>query len=184
MPSFVRRADRAARWRQPRVRAALFAGLLGGTLLLAAQVTLVYRDLVATRWPALRPWLVAACEPLGCDVGPARAIEALTVENSALVRVERSDLYQLTVAVRNRATQDLAMPALELSVTDAQGRLLSRRVLRAAEFGLTQTSVAAGRDLSLQATLQMTVDAQGATNSSGADGAAAVVGYTIELFYP
>jgi len=92
------------------------------------------------------------------------------VESSGLVRVEKSDIYRLNVALRNRAELEVAVPALELSLTDSQGKLVSRRVLRAAELGVTQATLAAGRDLALQATLQAAT--------------APVAGYTIELFYP
>jgi hypothetical protein len=160
------------------VRAALAGASACAVLLLVAQVVFTYRDLAAARWPELRAPLEAGCRLLGCRVGPAQAIESITVESSGLVRVEQTRLYQLTVGLRNRAAIDLAVPALELSLTDAQGRLLTRRVLRAAELGVTQPSLAAGRDLALQATLQT------APQSTGADGDAVVVGYTIELFYP
>ena len=86
--------------------------------------------------------------------------------------------------MRNRAAIDLAVPALELSLTDAQGRLLSRRVLRAAELGVNQATVAAGRDLALQATLQTAPQSTGEGSGSDERGDAVVVGYTIELFYP
>lgn len=190
LPSFVRRADRAARWRRPRVRAALAAGAAFAALLLVAQVAIAYRDLAAARWPGLRPGLEASCRLLGCRVSPPQAIEALTVESSGLLRVEQTRLYQLTVALRNRATLDLAVPALELSLTDAQGRLLSRRVLRATELGVTQPTVGAGRDLALQATLQTAPRSTGQGDAGSTDGAGGmdsedvVVGYTIELFYP
>jgi hypothetical protein len=184
LPSFVQRADRAAYWRQPRVRTALAAGAVVAALLLAIQLVFTYRDLAAARWPGLRPALEAGCQVLGCRVGPAQAIDMLTVESSGLLRVEQSQLYQLTVGLRNRADIDLAVPALELSLTDAQGRLLSRRVLRAAELGVTQPTVAAGRDLALQATLQTAPQSTGDGGESGQGGDAVVVGYTIELFYP
>jgi len=178
LPSFVRSADRAARWRQPRVRAALASASVCAALLLVAQWVHTYRDSAAARWPGLRPALEAGCQVLGCRVGPAKSIEALTVESSGLLRVEQTRLYQLTVSLRNRAMIDLAVPALELSLTDAQGRLLSRRVLQPAELGVAQPTVGAGRDLALQATLQT------APLSTGADSEELVVGYTIELFYP
>ena len=184
LPSFVRRADRAARWNQPRVRAALAAGVVVGVLLLAAQVGLAYRDLAAARWPALRPLLTALCQPLACTVSPPKSINDLTVEGSALVRVDLSDLYQLNVALRNRAELDLAMPALELSLTDRQGRLLSRRVLQASDFGITQPTLAAGRDLEMQTTLRTAPQSTDGANGEASAERAAIVGYTIELFYP
>jgi predicted Zn finger-like uncharacterized protein len=169
-PSFLRQAERAARWRRPRVRAALAATVVLGLLGLVAQVGLAYRDLVAARFPALRPALVAACAPLGCSVGPAHVIDSLVVESSGLVRVEKSSVYRLSVALRNRAALEVALPALELSLTDSQGQLVARRVLATGELGLNQATLAAGRELQLQATLQAAT--------------APVAGYTIELFYP
>lgn len=169
-PLFMRQAERAARWRRPPVRAALRAGLVLGVLGLAAQTVHEYRDLVAARFTAARPLLQQACVWLDCNIGAAHVIDGLVVESSGLVRVEKSDIYRLNVALRNRAELEVAVPALELSLTDSQGKLVSRRVLRAAELGVTQATLAAGRDLALQATLQAAT--------------APVAGYTIELFYP
>lgn len=174
VPSFVRRANSAARWRRPWVRAALVLLLLLGLGGLAAQVAHEYRDLVAARWPALRPLLVAVCEPLACQVGPARVIENLAVESSGLVRVERSALYKLQVGLRNRSEIDVALPALDLTLTDTQGRLVARKVLLLSELGVTQSTLAAGRELPIGATLQ----AQGEAASQ------VIAGYTIDLFYP
>ncbi len=169
-PSFLRQAERAARWRQPRVRVALAATVVLGAAGLALQMALEYRDLVAARFPALRPGLQAACVPLGCSIGPAHVIDSLVVESSGLVRVEKSSVYRLSVALRNREALELALPALELSLTDAQGQLVARRVLTTTELGVNTTTLGAGRELALQATLQATT--------------APVAGYTIELFYP
>ena len=173
-PSFVRRAEQAARWRRPRVRLALGAAAAMAALLLAMQVTFSYRDLAAARWPALQPALAQACIALRCDIGPPRLIAGLAVQSSGLARVETSDLYRLAVTLRNQADTAVALPAIDLSLTDAQGRLVSRRVLRMAELGSSQDRLAAGRELVLQATLQV----------AGAPAAEPVAGYTIELFYP
>jgi predicted Zn finger-like uncharacterized protein len=177
LPSFVRRADRAARWQQPRVRAALAGLALLALITLAAQVAHSYRDLVAARWPAARPLLVQACAVLDCEVGAPRLIDALVVESSGLVRVEKSRVYKLSVALRNQGALEVALPALDLTLTDTQGRLVARKVLRAADLGVApaaQSSLGAGRELGLQATLQTPASAPGE----------AVAGYTIELFYP
>jgi predicted Zn finger-like uncharacterized protein len=169
-PSFVRRAELAERWRQPRVRAALIAACALGVVGLAAQGAYEFRDLAAAHMEGARPALEQACAALGCRIDAVHAIEGLSVESSGLVRVEKSNIYKLSVALRSRAAIDIAMPALDLSLTDVQGRLLARRVLRPAELGAVQPTVGAGRELVLQATLQASTDP--------------VVGYTIELFYP
>lgn len=169
-PSFVREAERAERWHRPAVRALLAAGLVAGSALLAAQWLVVWRDQAAARWPALRPLLAQACDALDCRIEAVRAIESLAVESSGLVRVEKSDLYRLALALRNQGGYDVALPAIDLALTDTQGQLIARRVLRAAELGARSATLAAHGDLALQATIEVT--------------AAPVTGYTIELFYP
>ncbi len=173
MPSFVRRAERVKRWQQPRVRAALAALAVVGVAGLAGQVTYAYRDLAAARFPQARPALAQACALLGCRIEAAHAIGALAVESSGLVRVEKSSLYKLSVALRNQAGIEVALPALDLALTDTQGRLIARKVLFAADLGGAPSTLGAGRELALQATLQAELPA---TES--------VAGYTIELFYP
>ncbi|MDE2370344.1 MAG: zinc-ribbon and DUF3426 domain-containing protein [Burkholderiales bacterium] len=169
-PSFVRRAERAERWRRPGVRAALALAALVLLLTLGAQATYVYRDAIAAREPALRPLLAAACQPLACSVGAVRAIEKMAVDSSGLVRVEKSNLYRLSVTLHNRDDIELLLPAIDLALTDSQGKLLARRVLTSAELGAPRQTLAAGRELALQATLQAATDP--------------VAGYTVELFYP
>lgn len=169
-PAFVRQAERAAVWRSRPVRALLVLLLFVGTLGLAGQVLFEYRDLAAARYTSLRPLLETGCGWFDCQVGAARSINDLTVESSGLVRVEKSSVYRLSVALKNRAPIEVALPALELALTDAQGQLVARRVLNTAELGVTQATLAAGRELQLQATLQAAT--------------APVAGYTIELFYP
>jgi hypothetical protein len=104
------------------------------------------------------------------------------VESSGLVRVEKSNLYKLQVALRNRAGIDLAVPALDLTLTDSQGQLLARKVLRLAELGLPQATIGAGRELHVQATVQAA--AEGGSSALAAQAAPAIAGYTIDIFYP
>ncbi|MFN9745760.1 MAG: zinc-ribbon and DUF3426 domain-containing protein [Betaproteobacteria bacterium] len=175
-PSFVRQADRAARWRRPGVRAALAGMALLAATLLAAQVAHTWRDRLAARAPALAPLLEQGCDWLGCEVGPARLLDALSVESSGLLRVERSNLYKLQVSLRNRAEHPVALPALDLSLTDARGQLVARRVLQPADLGASAATIPPGRDLALQATLQSTAAADGSSR--------VIAGYTVEMFYP
>jgi predicted Zn finger-like uncharacterized protein len=169
-PSFVRRADSAARWRRPRVRAALAALSLLAAGGLAAQVALEYRDLVAARFAVARPALELACRWAGCVIAPPRLIDALVVDSSGLVRVDNTSMYRLSVVLRNRAAFELAVPAIDLALTDAQGKVIARRVLGLAELGVPQKSLAAGGELPMKSLL--------------AAAGQPVTGYTIEIFYP
>jgi hypothetical protein len=141
-----------------------------GAVALATQITHDFRDQIAARFPATQSALEAGCAALGCRVEAARAIDKLAVESSGLVRVEKSSVYKLQVTLRNRGSTALAVPALDLTLSDTAGKPVARRVLRAAELGVNTDTLAAGRELALQATLQAATEP--------------IVGYTIELFYP
>jgi len=170
VPEFVRRADRAARWRHPARRGSLAAVALLLLALLAAQIALHYRDGVAATWPATQPALQAACSLLGCRVQAPRRIGSLNVDSSGLVRMQDSPLYRLSLVVQNKSPTVVRMPAIELALTDGQGQTMARRVLTAAELGNNADSLPAGGDVALQATLDL--------------GERRVAGYTVELFYP
>jgi predicted Zn finger-like uncharacterized protein len=170
-PSFVREAERAARWQRPVVRRLTIAAALALPLLLATQVALHHRDLAAARWPGSADLLAALCAPLRCSVQAPRSLDAVSVESSGLTRVEGAALYKLQVAVRNRADWAVAMPALDLTLTDPRGEIVTRRVLRAADLGgAAPDALSAGAEWSALATLDV--------------GDRRVTGYTIDLFYP
>ncbi|MBT9489662.1 MAG: zinc-ribbon domain-containing protein [Rubrivivax sp.] len=169
-PTFLRQADRAARWRHPGVRAGLSLGVLVALAGLGWQVHLSQHDWLVARWPVLRAPVAQLCAWSGCQIEPPRRIESLAVESSGLTRAGAAGTYKLTAVLRNRDKLPLRTPAVDLTLTDATGRVIARRVLDAAELGAPQPSIAAGGELALAATLR-TRDA-------------AVVGYTIEIFYP
>lgn len=169
-PAFVVQAERAARWRRPSVRIALAAVSLAGLALLAVQALLEYRDTAAARWPGLAGALGTLCEWRGCSVGAPRAIDGLTVDSSGLVRADGAQSYRLTVVLRNRLPMAVAVPAVDLILTDTQGAVIARRVVRPADIGVRQTSVPPQGDLPLQALL--------------VSPERPISGYTIEIFYP
>ena len=170
-PSFLRPDERAMRWQQPRWRRALALGSLAAALLLALQVLVHFRDMAAAQGPpGLRVIVEGLCNIGGCRIETPRRLDSLVLDNSALAAAEGSGAYRLSLVLRNRAGVDVMMPALDLALTDAEGRLIARRVLRAAELGVPQPTLPAGAALPLQALLDT--------------GEVRVAGYTIEAFYP
>ncbi len=173
LPSFAREADGAVRWKQQRpvVRRLTIAAAAALPLLLAAQMALHHRNIVAARWPVTAEVLRAVCASMNCSVQAPRALDAITVESSGLTRVEGSPLYRLQVALRNRAAWAVAMPALDVTLTDARGEIVSRRALRPDELAAAAPAdLGAGAEWSALATLDV--------------GDRRVVGYSIDLFYP
>jgi len=175
LPSFMRRAEAQERWRRPGVRAALGFATALLLLLLCGQFALHSRDALAAQYPAARPLLSAMCELSGCEVQPWRHIEVLSVENTGLAQAGNGNQYQLSVSLLNKGSVPVALPWIELSLTDSQGALLARRALSPQEFrtdkgAATGTSIGGGVDLNLQLLL--------------ATGDQRVSGYGVVLFYP
>lgn len=137
---FVRQARRQAFWQRPWVVASLAVSLLGLALTLAAQVAYDQRDWLAAAVPELHPALDAACQPLGCTVETWRHIESVSIDSSALVR-ERDGVYRLEVGLKSQAHVPVAMPALELSLTDAQDDVAVRRVLLPDDWSAPQATL-------------------------------------------
>jgi len=169
-PEFMRHAQRRERWQRPVTRTALggAAIVLSGALVLQAGVH--FRDLVSLRWPATKPALLAWCEWRGCSIEPPRRIDDIAVESTALTRTPEVDAFKLTVTLRNHGTIALALPSVDLSLTDATGRLVARRMLAPSEFRVGTAPIQAGAELPLQLLLST--------------GSARVTGYTVEIFYP
>ncbi len=169
-PAFVRHAQRRAMWRSPRVRAALLVAAVVLLLTLGLQGMHHFRDAIAASSPSWRPVLANWCGALSCSIEPARRIDAVTVESSALTRAPVADAFNLSVVLRNRGTTAIALPAVDLNLTDANGQLVARKVLLPQDFKVSPGPMGPGADAVLQ--LALAVDG------------AQVSGYTVEIFYP
>ena len=169
-PRFIREAERAQRWDRTPVRAALGAAALVLSLLLVMQGAMHWRARTAALLPSSSPWLDAVCRWADCGPAAPRHLDQLAVTATGLVRGASAGDYRLNVALQNRAATPVLMPAIELSLTDAQGRLIARRALLPHDLSPPQPSVPAQGELTVQAALS----APGTR----------VVGYSVEIFYP
>jgi predicted Zn finger-like uncharacterized protein len=169
-PEFVRQAEREARWRGSRARSALFAATALLSVTLVLQVGHHFRDRLAARWAPAHTALVAWCGLAGCTVGAPRRIEDVSVESTSLTKANVPDAFRLSVVLRNRAATLLAVPWIDLTLTDAAGVLVARRALSPQDLRAASTSLAGGAELPLQVVLS--------------PGTSRVTGYTVEVFYP
>lgn len=171
-PQFVRAARRREYWHRPWVRGALVLTGLVCVLALALQIVLQERDEMVARSPGLRGLVEQLCAPLRCTVQPPRRIDAVTIDSSSFVKVRSDDAsYELQVGIKNHAPYAVAMPALELTLTDAQDQTLLRRVLLPADLD-APAQLAPGAIWSHAVVIEV------------AQGAAAVAGYRLLAFYP
>ncbi|MCV2349842.1 DUF3426 domain-containing protein [Paucibacter sp. Y2R2-4] len=171
VPEFLRKHSDAKSSKQG---AALKWGLgLTAVLLFAAlllQFGLQFRDALAAQQAPLRPALEALCQLKGCELKPWHNIEAISVETSALNQAGAGNHYKLQVGLRNKSKAEVATPWVELSLTDASGKLLAKRSLRPSELHSDKPAMAPGSELNLQALLST--------------GPSKVSGYSVEIFYP
>ena len=171
--SFLRGEKQNPVSRQPLMRVTL--GLLSLLLLLAlaGQVVLHERDRLVALQPGLKPWLLTLCGAFNCTLAPLRQIDAWVIESSAFSRLE-GDSYRLNFSVRNTAVSALALPALELTMTDSFDQPVARRVLMPSELGATSDSLAGGKDWPVAVALSVkTLPTAGR-----------VSGYRLLVFYP
>jgi predicted Zn finger-like uncharacterized protein len=171
--SFVRLAQRRAFWRRPALRVALAAMVIVLAASLMLQLALHGRDDLAAADPALRPWLTKLCEAFRCTIRPPRRIDAIAIDSSSFSKL-RPDVYRLSVTLKNQAPIAVALPALELTLTDGQDQAVVRRILMPAELALGAAVIPAASEWS--ASLGLAVAANGA--------AGRIAGYRLLAFYP
>ena len=170
--SFVRQGRRRAFWRRPGVRIALAFSSLALALLLLLQLAYQDRDRLALTQPSLRPVLEALCDLMRCRIVAPRQIEAVTIESSGFNRV-RNDTYRLAFTLRNTAAVQVAVPAMELTITDSQDQAIARRVLTPAELGADNAVIPAAGEWSRSVGVVL-----------APTGGARVAGYRLLAFYP
>lgn len=168
--SFLRAPSPPSARTRPGVRALLALGCVMALLLLGFQIAVHERDRLAAQAPDWRPWLQALCQPLDCTVSPLRRIDAVVIDASGLVRL-RDDAYRLQLALSNKSAVELAVPAIELTLTDAADQPVLRRVILPAELG-DATALAGGAQWNSQVVFSV------------ANHATRIAGYRVLAFYP
>lgn len=172
-PSFLREMPKPSPWHRGWVRVLL--SMVTVTLLaaLGGQVAVQERDRVAAMFPEARPVLSWMCEQAGCVVGALRRIESVVVEGSSFNKT-RGDNYRLSLVLKNTSALDIALPALELTLTDSQDQAVMRRVLLPSDLGASTVLLKGGGEWSGNIALAV-------KPSSGAD---RFSGYRVLAFYP
>ncbi len=141
-----------------------------GVLVLALllQFVIAQRNWLAAEEPALRPMLSALC---ACEVTWPREPEAVLIESSSFTENPQGG-YTVQLRLKNTQHHAVAMPALELSLTDLQDQVLVRRVFTADEIS-GKDHVQALRDV--RSTLNFDLDDKVSKR---------VAGFRAFVFYP
>lgn len=171
--SFMSAPDVTVGARQ-RGRSVLWWGL-GAVLLLGLLLQGLYRE--RDRWaallPELKPALVSACEVLDCRVSSLQGIENLTTESATFHQVGQ-DTFELRFVVKNKARHAVALPSIELTLTDLAEQAVMRRIFTPAELGTLLESVGPTGEWSVTAYVRIREEATGARAQ----------GYRLLIFYP
>ena len=137
-------------------------------LLLVAQAAYVYRVELAANYPGLKPVVVRACEALHCTVPLPQKPRLISIEASDLQVLDatRPGVIQLTATLRSHAPYDVAYPAIDLVLTNAQEHTLARRIFSPRDYLGKARNPALGIPPNAEVTLQLDLD----TGDLGASG--------------
>lgn len=171
--SFLRKPRQETLWHKPLVRVALVLLSLTLLLALAGQIVFHERDRIVAQQPGLKPWLLAFCATFNCQLSALRQKDSVLIDSASFTKL-REDAYRLNFTLKNTAAVALALPAIELTLTDSRDQPVLRRVLRAAELGVGSDSLAAASEQPISLALAVNVPAT----------AERIVGYRVYAFYP
>ena len=168
-PEFLRKAEREARWRSPWMRVTLVLLMLTLLTTLTLQAAYHHRNWLAAHHPDTRPWLARLCTWARCSIAPWQSIDDVSITGSSLTPAAGVDSYRLTVLLRNRASVPVALPSIDLALSDLDGQLVARRALAPEDFKAGD-SIAPQTEVSLEIEL----------NTPGRR----IASFTVGAFYP
>ena len=179
--SFVRVAKNKAFWQQKRVIASLRAACVGLAVLLFFQVVFSQRNHLAAANPTIKTSFESLCQAIGCKTEPFKNIDAFKIDSSSFQKAQittgepaSSEVFALKLTLKNSSDMPVALPAVELTLTEAGDKPVIRRVLLAKDLGFTGTTLAANSDWTGEMRLAVT------SNPTMPP----VSGYRVLLFYP
>lgn len=172
--SFLVASRRKALWNSWGMRLALLSLALVFSLGLGVQVAIQDKDRLAAEYPGLKSGLVQLCAWARCEVSAWQNIDAVVIESSAFNRM-KGDVYRFGLGLRNTSQTPVAMPAIELTLTDGQDQSVIRRVLTPQDLGLTSAILAGGQEWTGSLIFNI---------SAGAAQGGRVAGYRVLAFYP
>jgi len=152
--------------------------LLGAFVLLLtllAQAAYHYRSTITLLFPETKPYAVALCASLGCELPLPRRIDMMSIEASDLqADTTNPNVMVLSATIKNRAIFNQQHPLLELTLTDAQDQPVVRRVLAPQDYLGKAINTQAG--FAGNAEIAIKVFIEGSQVKA--------TGYRLYLFYP
>lgn len=138
------------------MRAMLMSGVLLLTVLWAMQWAMFERNRLVAWKPSLQPTFQAVCGWVGCALAPVQSIDDIVIDSTALVR-RLGNFYSFDLVLKNTSSLALAVPALELTLTDSADNVISRRVFLPRDMPGTPEVLTGGGSLSVSLRLSIAV---------------------------
>lgn len=150
-------------------------GVLLLLLVLLAQAAYYYRSVIIVLFPQAKPYAVALCATLRCDLPLPRRIELLSIEASDLqADTTNPNIMVLSATLKNRAIFDQQFPLLELTLTDPQDQPVVRRVLAPLDYLGKAANPRAGFAANSEIAIKVFIEGSQVK----------ATGYRLYLFYP
>jgi predicted Zn finger-like uncharacterized protein len=144
-------------------------------LLLIAQSTFHYRSAITLLFPEIKPYAVALCATLGCELPLPRRIEQISIDASDLqADTTNPSVMVLSATIRNRAIFNQQHPMLELTLTDAQDQPVVRRALAPQDYLSKTANIQAGFAANTEIAIKVFIEGSQVK----------ATGYRLYLFYP
>ena len=179
--TFMRIAKNKAFWQRTTVVRSLRAVCVCLLGLLFFQVVFSQRNHLVASKPALKPSFELLCQALGCTIDAFKNIDAFKIDSSSFQKSQtaspdspQAEVFALKLSLKNNAELAIAMPAVELTLTDANDKPVLRRVLLAKDFGFNADTLPASGDWNGAMTVALTPSVS----------MAPITGYRVLLFYP
>jgi uncharacterized protein DUF3426 len=165
-PLKARLTEKYLRKPSPEITRIALAVLLG--VVLAAQMAYAFRSQLAARYPSIKGALIATCDLFGCAVTLPQRPDLVKIEASDvhLIDASKPSLIQLTATIRSYAGYDLAYPALDLVLTNANEHALARRIFLPEEYLDATRDARAGIPPRAEITVALDIDT-GDLNAAG-----------------
>ena len=141
---------------------------------LLMQALIGWRNDIAARSPQMSVALEALLAPLGLKISPPLDLSVLSIESFELQTGRSANVLQMTAILRNRGSHVVGFPAMELTLTDSSGALLSRKVIQVESYLDKPLMAARGLAGRSEWPLRIALEHDGL----------APAGYSVALFYP
>ncbi len=179
--AFIRHANKKALGQRRSVVGLMILSAFLLIILLALQITFDQRNHLAAKNPRLHLALTTACEYMNCTIQPDMQIDALKIDSSSFQKIQPTndgEISELKVSIKNNATWPIAVPALELSLTEANDNIVLKRVLSVKELRLKNSTLPALSES--QVTVRLLLSPSHSISSENSQ----ITGYRILAFYP